>query len=213
MGLSGRLLGLSWPLLGPSWPLLGLSWRHLGRSWASLGRSWAAPGPSWPALGASWASLGASWAALGSQQRVLAKSCSRCSGSTIFKVPGAQVGPKLAPSGPKLAHVGPSCPHLGLKPNPIEKTRRFLHPKPNPIEKTQGFVGLKLARNLIRSRKHNVFGPPSPVTKTAGGRRGEPAGGDLGEFTFGKRWVIASVVASATTGHLQIASLHGLSEP
>ena len=111
VGPSGRLLGLSWPLLGFSWPLLGLSWGRLGRSWASLGRSWATPGPSWPALGASWASLGASWAALGSQQRVLAKSCSRCSGNTIFKVPGAQVGPKLAPSwhqmGPKLAQVAP----------------------------------------------------------------------------------------------------------
>ena len=49
--------------------------------------------------------------------------------------------------------------------------------------------------------------------KGAGGRRVGPAGGDLGEFTFGKRWVIASVVASATTGRNQIASLHGLSEP
>ena len=47
----------------------------------------------------------------------------------------------------------------------------------------------------------------------AGGRRVGPAGGDLGEFTFGKLWVIASVVASATTVHQQTASLHGLSEP
>ena len=34
----------------------------------------------------------------------------------------------------------------------------------------------------------------------------------MGEFTFGKRWVKKSVFALATTVHLQIASLHGLSE-
>ena len=38
----------------------------------------------------------------------------------------------------------------------------------------------------------------------------EPGGGDLGEFTCGKRWGFLSVLALATTdADLQFASLHG----
>ena len=37
----------------------------------------------------------------------------------------------------------------------------------------------------------------------------EPGGGDLGEFTCGKRWGFRRVFALATTVHLKFASLHG----
>ena len=43
----------------------------------------------------------------------------------------------------------------------------------------------------------------------AGGRGVEPGGGDLGEFTCGKRWA-SDVVCVSNNGHIQFASLHGL---
>ena len=128
-------LGRPGALLGPFWCAPGCSWAPLGALLAALGAD----------LGPSWGLLGRSWQPTASFSKIVLP-LEREHDFQDSGGPGwPQVGPKLAPSWPKLAHVEPSCPHLGLKPNPIEKTRCFLHPKPNPIEKTQGFVGLKLA--------------------------------------------------------------------
>ena len=99
-----------------------------------------------------------------------------------------QVGPKLAQVGPKLA---PSWPKLAQ----VGPSCPHLSRKPNPTEKTQCF-GARISGSANR--------------RLQGGRAGGRGfWGSLPSVNVG----FCRVFALATTVHLQIASLHGLSEP